>query len=95
MKMFSLRVNFGLVILFLFFILNFFCINNNRVDAWDISRRVGPLIEAKANQCGNRPIVPLFFTQDRNPDEVKACENDMLAQKCPFKNYPWSCIRIF
>ncbi len=80
-----------------FFILFFFnkCIDNNRIPAWEITKRIQPIIEAKAEECKNRPPVPLFFTQDRPPNEVEACERDMLGIRCPFKAYPWSCVRIF
>jgi hypothetical protein len=71
------------------------CYDNNRVGSWEIQKRVGILIEAKASQCGNRPATPLFFKQDRPPSEVINCELDILNAKCPFITYPWSCVRIF
>lgn len=71
------------------------CYDNNRISSWEIQKRVQPLIEAKASDCQNRPVVPLFFTREASPDEVTKCESDMLAARCPFKTYPWSCVRIF
>lgn len=41
------------------------CYDNNRVDSWEIQKRISILIEAKASQCGNRPSEPLLFTNDR------------------------------
>jgi hypothetical protein len=78
-----------------FFLLYLNCYDNNRIDSWEIQKRVLVVIEAKASQCGNRPRDPLFFTQDRPPGEVNRCELDILNARCPFKNYPWSCVRIF
>lgn len=71
------------------------CYDNNRVDSWEIQKRISILIEAKASQCGNRPSEPLLFTNDRPPGEVSRCELDILNARCPFKTYPWSCVRIF
>jgi hypothetical protein len=73
----------------------FSCYDKNRIDSWEIQKRVGILIEAKAVQCGNRPPVPLFFTLDKPPGEVERCELDVIGLRCPFRNYPWSCVRIF
>lgn len=80
--------------IFILFLL-FNCYDNNRIDSWEIQKRILVLIEAKASQCGNRPSDPLFFTQDRPPGEVTRCELDILNARCPFKTYPWSCVRIF
>ncbi len=79
----------------LLFVFLFNCYDNNRIDSWEIQKRILILIEAKASQCGNRPSDPLFFTQDRPPGEVTRCELDVLNARCPFKTYPWSCVRIF
>jgi hypothetical protein len=80
----------------LFFLLSTYnCINNNRVSAWEITTRVQPLIDLKANQCGNRPDVPLWFTAERTTNDVEACEQAMIGLSCPFNKYPWACIRIF
>ncbi len=79
----------------LILLLLFNCYDNNRIDSWEIQKRILVLIEAKASQCGNRPSDPLFFTQDRPPGEVTRCELDILNARCPFKTYPWSCVRIF
>lgn len=81
------------IILSFFFL--FGCYDNNRIDSWEIQKRIAILVEAKASQCGNRPVAPLLFTQDRPPGEVTNCEIDILNSKCPFKTYPWSCARIF
>ncbi len=81
--------------LFFLILILFNCYDNNRIDSWEIQKRVGTLIEAKATQCGNRPRVPLFFTQDRPPGEVERCELDIINIRCPFRSYPWSCVRIF
>ncbi len=80
-------------ILILVSVLN--CYDNNRIDSWEIQKRILVLIEAKASQCGNRPSDPLFFIHDRPPGEVNRCELDILNARCPFKTYPWSCVRIF
>jgi hypothetical protein len=83
-----------IIILFLTVSINH-CYDNNRVDSWEIQKRISILIEAKASQCGNRPSEPLLFTNDRPPGEVSRCELDILNARCPFKTYPWSCVRIF
>lgn len=77
----------------IFFIIS--CYNENRIEGWNIQKRVGPIIDAKAQQCGNRPAVPLFFTREATPNEVEQCELDIININCPFRSYPWSCIRIF
>jgi hypothetical protein len=82
-------------VVFALTILIFSCIDENRVDSWEITRRVQPIIELKSKQCNSRPIAPLFFTRDVNKDEVETCEREMLAARCPFRSYPWSCVRIF
>ncbi|MBP9886678.1 MAG: hypothetical protein KBF93_10310 [Leptospiraceae bacterium] len=71
------------------------CYDNNRIDSWQIQKRIGLVIEIKASQCGSRPNTPLFMTQDRPPGEVSSCELDILNARCPFNRYPWSCVRIF
>ncbi|MDX1961354.1 MAG: hypothetical protein SFU98_22485 [Leptospiraceae bacterium] len=76
-------------------LLSFSCLDENRIDSWEITKRVQPIIEAKAKQCNSRPIAPLFFTRDVNKDEVETCEKEMIAARCPFRSYPWSCLRIF
>lgn len=86
-----MRISLSLILLIS--ILN--CYDNNRIDSWEIQKRVNILIEAKASQCGNRPVTPLFFTNDRPPGEVTNCEIDILSARCPFNSYPWSCVRIF
>ncbi|MBE7412746.1 MAG: hypothetical protein L6Q54_01985 [Leptospiraceae bacterium] len=71
------------------------CYDNNRIQEYDINRRIQVLIEAKAKECNNRPSYPLFFTKERSPSEVEKCEVDMILKTCPFNSYPWSCVRIF
>ncbi|HMV44790.1 MAG TPA: hypothetical protein PK079_14775 [Leptospiraceae bacterium] len=79
--------------IFILFCLN--CYDKNRIDSWEIQKRVALLIESKASQCGNRPKEPLLFINDRPPGEVNQCELDLVNARCPFKTYPWSCVRIF
>lgn len=81
------------ILLIFFFITN--CYDKNRIDSWEIQKRVALLIESKASQCGNRPSDPLLFIHDRPPGEVNQCELDLVNARCPFKAYPWSCVRIF
>jgi hypothetical protein len=90
---FRLLSLFGCIVLLCFWFSN--CIDNNRIPAVEITKRIQPIIEAKSQECGNRPEVPLFFTQERPPGEVESCERDMLVIRCPFRSYPWSCVRIF
>ncbi len=73
----------------------FSCVDQNQIDSIDITKRIQPLIEAKANDCNSRPVVPLIFTREASPKEVEDCERDMLVVRCPFRSYPWSCVRIF
>ncbi len=82
------------IIIYLFFVFSN-CYDENRVDSVVVNQRIQALIEAKTTQCGDRPPYPLFFTRDASPKEVETCETDMLNRACPFKTYPWSCVRIF
>jgi hypothetical protein len=81
-------------ILILFFLL-FNCYDKNRLDSWEIQKRINLMVEAKASECGNRPRDPLLFTQERPPGEVNDCVVAIASIRCPFRNYPWSCVRIF
>lgn len=71
------------------------CVDQNQIDSISITKRIQPIIEAKAIDCDSRPIVPLIFTREASPKEVEDCERDLLASRCPFRSYPWSCVRIF
>ncbi|WCL50402.1 hypothetical protein [Leptospira sp. GIMC2001] len=71
------------------------CINNDRLTSWEITTRIQPIIDFKADQCGSRPEIPLWFTAERPANEVEECERAMLAVSCPFRAYPWACLRIF
>ncbi len=96
-KFLKLSIKGGIILLALCIICLIYisCYDNNRISGWEIQKRVGTLIEAKASQCNNRPSVPLFFTREATPNEVEDCENAIIGINCPFKSYPWTCVRIF
>ncbi|HMZ58827.1 MAG TPA: hypothetical protein PL048_08625 [Leptospiraceae bacterium] len=72
----------------------FSCIDDNQISAWESTKRLFPIVEAKAEQCGNRPSYPLLFIRKSSKSEIEQCEREMLAARCPFKAYPWSCQRL-
>lgn len=59
---------------------------------------LGYAIAFKMSECGNYPSYPLYIAGgSAKPDkkDVQVCSLTIIQQKCPFKDYPYYCLKIF
>lgn len=52
-------------------------------------------IDYRANQCGNRPQLPLILPEKPSKYSVHLCAVSIIRMSCPFNDYPPFCLEIF
>ena len=59
---------------------------------------LGYAIAFKASECGNYPRYPLYIAGGNakpTKKDVQACSLTIIQQACPFKDYPYYCLKLF
>lgn len=83
----------------LLFVLFFFaCDLPEEKTASEDNVNLGYAIAFKMSECGNYPNYPLYIAGGNakpSKKDVQVCSLTILQQKCPFKDYPYYCLKIF
>jgi|JI8StandDraft_1071087.scaffolds.fasta_scaffold261605_2 hypothetical protein len=59
---------------------------------------LGYAIAFKARECGNYPNYPLYIAKGSAmpaKKDVQVCSLTIIQQPCPFKDYPYYCLKLF
>ena len=93
------RTNLFLIKVFLIFIpILFSCDLPEETSKGGDNVNLGYAIAIKASECGNYPSYPLYIAKGSAKPakkDVQVCALTVIQQKCPFKDYPYYCLKLF
>ncbi len=85
-------------ILFIFIPFLFSCDLPEEITESEDNINLGYAIAFKANECGNYPNYPLYIaggSAKPGKKDVQVCSLTIIQEKCPFKDYPYYCLKLF